>query len=172
MASPNVPPGGKTPLGADLVIPALALGFAIYFFVSIADLAWEAKANGVLIGAILVSLIALQLVRVGVQLLKGRATLGFARLWEPREVLAKRIGLVLITVAFIAAIRWLGLTLALLLALAAALYLMGVRKRTHLVVVPLAIAAAAYLLFIVALDSDLPRGPVERLLASLFQPVS
>ena len=84
MASPNVPPGGKTPLGADLVIPALALGFAIYFFVSIADLAWEAKANGVLIGAILVSLIALQLVRVGVQLLKGRATLSFAGLWEPR----------------------------------------------------------------------------------------
>ena len=78
----------------------------------------------------------------------------------------------LITVAFIAAIRWLGLTLALFLALAAALYLMGVRKRTHLVLIPLVIAAAAYLLFIVALDSDLPRGPVERLLAVLFQFVS
>ena len=169
MASPNGPPGGKTPLGADLVIPALALGFAIYFFVSIADLAWEAKANGVLIGAILVSLVAIQLARIGAQLLAGRATLGFERLWAPREALAKRIGLVLITVAFIAAIRWLGLTLALFLALAAALYLMGVRKRTHLVVVPLVVAAAAYLLFIAALDSDLPRGPVERLLAALFQ---
>ena len=41
----------KPPLGADLVIPALALGFAVYFFVSIADLAWEAKANGMVIGA-------------------------------------------------------------------------------------------------------------------------
>ena len=46
----------KTPLGADLVIPALALGFAAYFFVSIADLAWEAKANGVVIGGVLVVL--------------------------------------------------------------------------------------------------------------------
>jgi len=168
MASPNGPPGGKAPLGADLVIPALALGFAAYFFFSIADLSWEAKANGVLIGAILVSLIAIQLVRIGAQLAKGKATLGFEPLWAPREALPKRLGLVLLTVAFIVAIRWLGLTLALFLALAAALYLMGVRKPAHLMAVPLAIAGAAYVVFIAVLDSDLPRGPIERLLAALF----
>jgi hypothetical protein len=164
MGSPNEPPDGKTPLGADLVIPALALGFVAYFFVSIADLAWEAKANGVLIGTILLSLIAVQLLRTGAQLVSGKASLGFERLWAPREALPKRLGLVLLTVAFIVAIRWLGLTLALFLALAAALYLMGVRKPARLAAVPLAVAGAAYLLFIVALDSDLPRGPVERLL--------
>ncbi|HSD40938.1 MAG TPA: hypothetical protein VLD36_03635 [Burkholderiales bacterium] len=164
MGSPNEPPDGKTPLGADLVIPALALGFVAYFFVSIADLAWEAKANGVLIGTILLSLIAVQLLRTAAQLVSGKASLGFERLWAPREALPKRLGLVLLTVAFIVAIRWLGLTLALFLALAAALYLMGVRKPARLAAVPLAVAGAAYLLFIVALDSDLPRGPVERLL--------
>jgi hypothetical protein len=169
MASPQRPAGSGAPLGADLVIPALALGFATYFFVSIADLAWEAKANGVLIGGVLVALIAIQLARVGVLVARGQANLGFDPLWAPREVLPKRLGLVLLTVAFIATIRWLGLTLALALALAAALYLMGVRKRSHLVLVPLAVAAAAYGLFIAALDSDLPRGPVERLLALLFQ---
>lgn len=167
MASPHGD-SGKAPLGADLVIPALALGFAAYFFFSIADLSWEAKANGVLIGAILVSLIAIQLVRVGVQLAQGQATLGFERLWEPREALPRRAGLVLITIAFIVAIRWLGLTLALFVALAAALYLMGVRKPAPLLLVPLAVAASAYSLFIAALDSDLPRGPVEQLLAALF----
>ncbi len=159
---------GKAPLGADLVIPALALGFAVYFFFSIADLSWEAKANGVLIGAILVSLIAIQLARVGVQVAKGKASLGLEPLWEPREALPRRVGLVLITVAFIVAIRWAGLTLSLFVALAAALYLMGVRKPAPLLLVPLAVAASAYLLFIVALDSDLPRGPVEQLLAALF----
>lgn len=169
MAPPNGPSGGKTPLGADLVIPALALGFAAYFFFSIADLAWEAKANGVLIGAILVSLIAIQLVRVGVQVAKGKANLGFGRLWEPREALPRRVGLVLITIAFIVTIRWLGLTLALFVALAAALYLMGVRKPAPLLLVPLAVAASAYLLFIAALDSDLPRGPVEQLLTALLR---
>ena len=56
----------KKALGADLVIPALALGFAVYFFVSIADLAWEAKANGVVIGGVLVVLILVQVVRIGI----------------------------------------------------------------------------------------------------------
>jgi hypothetical protein len=169
MASPEGSTKPKPPLGADLVIPALAGGFAIYFFVSIADLAWEAKANGVLIGTILVALIGIQLVRVGVRVVRGSANLRFDPLWAPREALPKRVGLVLLTVVFIATIRWLGLTLGLALALAAALWLMGVRKRSHLVLVPLAVAAAAYGLFIAALDSDLPRGPVEHLLALLFR---
>ena len=153
----------KTPVGADLVIPALALGFALYFFVSIADLAWEAKANGVLIGSALVVLVAIQVVRTAVQLARGRASLSLAPLIEPREVLAKRIGLVLLTVAFIVVLPWLGLTLGLFLGLVAALYLMGVRKPLPLFLVPFVVAAAAYLLFIAALNTDFPHGPIERL---------
>jgi hypothetical protein len=168
MPPANGSPGGKAPLGADLVIPGLALGFAAYFFVSIADLSWEAKANGVLIGTVLVVLVAIQLARIGVRFVRGTASLGFAPLWAPREALARRLGLVLITVAFIVAIRWAGLTLSLFIALAAALYLMGVRRPAPLIGVPLAVAGAAYALFIAVLDSDLPRGPVERLLATLF----
>jgi hypothetical protein len=154
------------------VIPALALGFAAYFFVSIADLAWEAKANGVLIGAVLVFLVAIQALRIAVRVAKGKADLSFALLIEPREALGKRIGLVLLTVAFIAAMPWLGLTLSLFLGLAAALYLMGLRRRAHLVWVPLAVAACAYLLFIAALNSDFPHGPVEDLLAALIGALS
>ena len=154
----------KRPLGADLVIPALALGFAVYFFISIADLAWEAKANGVVIGGILVGLIALQGIRIALDVVKRRADLSFSPLWEPREALDKRIGMVLITVVFIATLSWLGLTLGLLLALFAALWIMGARGKT-LVIVPLAVAGAAYLLFVVLLQSDIPHGPIERLLS-------
>ena len=154
----------KKPLGADLVIPALALGFAIYFFVSIADLAWEAKANGVVIGGILVVLIALQVLRIGFRVVKREADLGFSPLWEPRDALGKRVGMVVVTVAFIATLNWLGLTLGLLLALFAALWIMGARGKP-LVILPLAVAAAAYLLFVVLLQSDIPHGPIERLLS-------
>jgi len=111
--------------GADLVIPALALGFAAYFFISIADLAWEAKANGIVIGGVLVVLIAAQLVRSAVPLLRGRASLRFDALWEPRDALPKRVGMVLVTITFIATLNWLGLTLGLALALFAALWIMG-----------------------------------------------
>ena len=154
----------KNPLGADLVIPALALGFAVYFFISIADLAWEAKANGVVIGGILVLLIALQLVRTALALLRRQATLGFHAIWAPREALGKRIGMVLITVLFIATLKWLGLTLGLFLSLLAALWVMGARGKP-LVIIPVAVSAAAYLLFVVLLHSDIPHGPIERLLS-------
>jgi hypothetical protein len=76
--------------------------------------------------------------------------------------------MVAITVAFIAALEWLGLTLALLLAMLAALRVMGVRRLSTLLWVSSAVAAAAYLLFIVTLDSAFPHGPIERLLAALF----
>jgi len=154
----------KKALGADLVIPALALGFAAYFFVSIADLAWEAKANGVVIGGILVALIVLQLLRIAIRVAKREADLGCSALWEPREALGKRVGMVLVTVAFIATLNWFGLTLGLLLALFAALWIMGVRGKP-LVILPVAVALAAYLLFVVLLQSDIPHGPIERLLS-------
>jgi hypothetical protein len=153
------------PLGADLVIPALALGFAIYFFFSIADLAWEAKANGVLIGAVLVGLIAILAARTALQVARGEANLDTHPLWEPREALAKRLGMVAITVVFIGALPWLGLTLALLLGMFASLWVMGVRSRAALLWVPLAVAAAAYSLFIALLQTDFPHGPIERLLS-------
>lgn len=158
----------KAPRGADLVIPALALVFAVYFFISIADLAWEAKANGVLIGIILLILVALQLVRIGREVARGEADLRTDPLWRPRDVLVKRIGMVLITVVFIAAMDRLGLTLAVWLAMTAALAVMGVRKRSILLWLPLAVATAVYVMFVAVLDSAFPRGPIERLLAALF----
>ncbi len=157
----------KAPLGADLVIPALALGFAAYFFISIAGLAWEAKANGVLIGAALVVLVAVQLARMARQLARGEGDLRADPLWQPLDVAGKRLGMVAVTIAFIAALPWLGLTLALLIAMFAALWLMGVRKRAILAWLPLGVAAAAYAMFILALDADFPRGPIEQLLAPL-----
>jgi hypothetical protein len=158
----------KRALGADLVIPLLAAAFAAYFFWSIADLGWEAKANGVLIGTVLIGLIVVQLVRIARQLARGEGQLRMDPLWLPREVLGKRIGMVVITVAFIAALDWLGLTLSLFVAMALALAVMGVRRPARLLGVSGAVAATAYLLFIAILDSAFPHGPIERLLARLF----
>lgn len=158
----------KAPLGADLVIPVLALGFASYFFWSIADLVWEAKANGVVIGSLLVGLVALQMARIAIRVAKGQGDLRTDPLWQPREVLFKRIGMVAVTVAFIGLLQLLGLTLSLLVAMAAALALMGVRKISTVLAISLSVAAAAYVLFIAVLDSSFPHGPIEQLLARLF----
>jgi hypothetical protein len=155
----------KPSLGADLVIPALALAFAAYFFVAIADLAWEAKANGMIIGSALVTLVVVQLARIAAQVVRREAHLGMESLWQPREALVKRLGMVAVTVGFIATLQWLGLTLGLALSMFAALWIMGVRQRYALILVPLLVSIAAYGLFIAALQSDIPHGPIERLLS-------
>ena len=155
-------------LGADLIIPVLAAAFAAYFFVSTADLAWEAKANGLVIGAALVALVALQVGRIFRQWRRGEGDMSFAPLLEPREQLGRRIGLVVLTAAFIALLPWLGLTLALWLGMLAALYIVGVRSRAVLVGVPLGTAACVYALFIAVLDTEFPRGPIEAALAQLL----
>jgi hypothetical protein len=145
----------------------LALGFALYFFVSTAELAWEAKANAMIIGTSLVVLIAIQAIRIGLQLARREGDLGTHPIWEPREVLGRRIGMVVITATFIATLPWLGLTLGTFLALAAGFYLMGIRKRTLLIVLPAIIAATLYLLFVALLDSPFPHGPIELLITAL-----
>ena len=150
-------------VGADLVIPALALAFAVYFFADIYDLAWEAKANGVLIGAILVVLIAFQGARLALQLARGEGRLGFESLLGPREALPARLALVGITVAFIVLVRWLGLTLTLFLAMAAALRAMGLKSLKKNLLISAIVAASAYALFIALLDTEMPRGPIEQL---------
>jgi hypothetical protein len=156
-------------LGADLVIPLLALAFAAYFFIDIRDLAWEAKANGVIIGTLLLILLAVQFARIGVAIARGRGDWRMDPLWQPRDALGKRIGMVLMTIAFIATIKWLGLTLGLLLGMLGSLWIMGVRRPKPLLGIAFAVAAAAYALFIATINSDFPHGPVEQLLAGAFK---
>jgi uncharacterized membrane protein YjjP (DUF1212 family) len=155
-------------LGADLVIPALALAFAVYFFVDIADLAWEAKANGVLIGTILVILIGIQGVRLGLSAARREGSFGFEPLLAPREALPRRVGMVAITVAFVFTLPWLGLTLGLFLAMLGALRLMGLKSAKKNLLVSFVVAASAYGLFIALLQSDMPHGPVEILLSKMI----
>jgi Tripartite tricarboxylate transporter TctB family len=155
----------KTPLGADLVIPLLALGFAIYFFWSITDLAWEAKANGVVIGAALIALVVLQVARIALAVARGEGDLRTDPLWQPRDVLLKRVGMVAVTVAFILLLQVLGLTLSLFAAMAVALWLMGVRRIPVVLGIAFGVAAAAYLLFIAVLDAGFPHGVIEKLLS-------
>jgi hypothetical protein len=161
--------GSKAALGADLVIPLLGLAFAAYFFFSTTELVWEAKANGVVIGAVLVLLIAAQVGRIALSVRRGEGDLGFAPLLEPRELLWKRVGLVTLTAVFIAGLPWLGLTLSLWLGMLGALYLIGVRSRAVLLWLPLGTAAAIYALFIAVLDAGFPHGPVEALLGVLIR---
>jgi hypothetical protein len=69
-----------------------------------------------------------------------------------------------ITIALVALVPYAGLAIGLFVALSAALLVMGVRGAKRVLGVALGVTVAATLLFTVALDSGLPKGPVENLI--------
>lgn len=157
-----------SPLGADLIIPLLAAGLTIYFLVNTAGLVWEARANGTVIGVALLFLVAVHFVRVALAVRRRQGSLGFGSLVETSIVQAQRVGLIAVVALFIAALPWIGTTLALFLAMLASMLILGVRDPRALIGISLAVAAAVYVLFIVLLQSRLPVGPFEALLGSVI----
>ena len=117
------------------------------------------------IGVALIALVAVQVARIGWAVAQGRGDLRTDSLWQPREVLLKRLGMVAITVAFILLLQVLGLTLSLFAAMAAALLVMGVRKASTVLGISFAVAAAAYTLFIAVLNAGFPHGVIEKILS-------
>jgi Tripartite tricarboxylate transporter TctB family len=162
------PRASRPALGADLIIPVLAVAFAIYFLVDTAGLVWEARANGTVIGGILIVLATAQILRIAAAVRAGRATLGLGELAERSPAQLQRLGLVVTLVVFIATIPWLGTTLGMFAVMLVSMWLLGVRRPGLLIGVAFAVAAVVYLLFMALLQSRLPRGIVENLLSSLF----
>jgi hypothetical protein len=157
----------KPAIGGDLIIPVLAVAFTTYYLLSTANLTWEAKANGVVIGIMLYALIAMQAVRIAMKVARGQATLGFGELVEFSKAQWQRIGIVAILIVFIAAIGVLGTSLSLFLTVFALMWVLDERRWSNLLGISFATTATVYLLFIVFLGTRLPRGPVENAITFL-----
>jgi hypothetical protein len=171
MSEQETPSGegtGRIARGADLIIPALAVAFTIYFLFSVRGLAWEARANGTMIGIALFGLIAIQLGRIVVELRQGRADLSLRDLGEWSSVQVQRLAILLLLAVFVGVVRFTGTTLGLFLVMVASMLVLGVRSPKLLFGVAFATAATGYLLFIALLQTQFPEGPVEWGLTALF----
>ena len=154
-------------LGADLVIPAMAAAFTIYFLISTNHFVWEAKANGVVIGITLLALLVMQVVRIFLNVRAGRGTLSLGELIAPTQAQGQRIALIVILALFVGSISWLGTTLALYLAMTASMIALGVRKPRELFLVPFLTSIFVYLLFVVLLPTRMPEGVIENLVSAI-----
>lgn len=155
------------PVGQELIIPALAVGFTSYYFWTVQELAWEAKANGIVIGAILVALVALLAVRIGMRVARRQATLRvtLGGEWQVDRV---RLQLMGITVAFLVILPLLGTSLALALMLFAAMWVLGARHWPTLIGVSLVTPLLVWGTLMVGLGTRFPAGPFEHLMSALF----
>jgi hypothetical protein len=155
-------------IGADLLIPALGVGFTAYYLWTVWDLSWEATADGLVVGTVLLGLIGMLVARMVLRVARGQATLRFEALTAPARPQIVRLELLAATVLFIVAMSPLGFTLSTFLFMNAAMLILGVLSARALLALSAAVAGGGYALFILFLGTRFPRGVVEHLLARLF----
>lgn len=160
-------PQQRKPVGQELIIPGLAVAFTAYYFWTVQELAWEAKANGIVIGTIMLALVVLLLVRLGWQISKGQAS-ARVTLGSDRETNRTRILLMVLMAGFLLALPFLGTSISLALLLFAAMWLLGGRHWPTLVGVSVVTPLLVWFALIWLLGTRFPAGPFEHLMAALL----
>lgn len=160
-------PQQRKPVGQELIIPGLAVAFTAYYFWTVQELAWEAKANGIVIGAILLVLVAILLVRLGWQFMKGMVSLRVT-LGGDRETNLARVALLVLLAVFLLALPVLGTSISLALMLFAGMWILGGRHWPTLLGVSIATPLLVWFSLIYLLGTRFPAGPFENAMASLL----
>jgi len=159
----------KQHVGGDLVIPIAALAFTLYYFSTIINSPWTAQVSAFFVGAILIALVGIFVVKSALSLRRGEADLRMDTLVAPRAYVPKRLGLLGLTLAFIFLVQWGGFTLTTFGFLSLAMLLLGGGRRLRLILgLSAALALGGYLVFILAFETRFPAGPFERLLAQVL----
>jgi hypothetical protein len=159
----------KKHLGGDLVIPVAALAFTLYYFSTIIDSHWTAQVSAFFIGAILIFLILIFIVKSVVSLRRGEADLGMDSLLNPRSFILKRLALLGLTLGYIVLVDYGGFTLTTFAFLTLAMLLLsGGRNKRFILILSGGLALGGYLLFILAFDTRFPDGPFEQLMERIL----
>ena len=169
MSGEREPEAPARAIGGELVIPALALGFTVYYFYSILDAPWTAKVSTYFVGSILIGLVSIFVIVRLRAVWRREASLGAGALASPASMAPRRLGLLALTAGYIFVLQWGGFTLTTAVFLYAGIMLLGgrdVHRKALLIatIVPL----IGYVLFIVVFQTRFPEGPFESLLGGLF----
>jgi Tripartite tricarboxylate transporter TctB family len=167
----ELPPGERrrNQVGGELILPAGAVAFTIYYFTTIKDAPWIAQVSALIVGIVLIVLCALFGIRTFLSVYLGELSLGLEHLIEPRAYVPKRLMLLALTLGYIYVIPWLGFTLTTFLFLMFAMSVLSEGRRfAFIVALSVFLSLGAYLLFVVAFQTRFPMGPVEAVLNRVF----
>jgi hypothetical protein len=160
--------GEKKQIGGELVIPVAALIFTLYYFSTIYNSPWTAQVSAFFIGAILLLLIAIFMVKSAIAWKAGEVGLSLDTLVSPHSFITKRLALLALTVGFIFFVQWAGFTITTFIFLGLAMLLLSGTRRWRLILfLSATLAIGGYLLFILAFDTRFPEGPFEQLMEPL-----
>ena len=171
MAEPQPPSEDRDakPIGGELVLPAAALLFTLYYFSTIIDTPWTAQVSAFFVGSILIMLIVLFGIRTWRQMQRGEVNLRIGSLVEPRDFISKRLIMLALTIGYIYLVTFLGFTITNFLFLTLTMLLLGNgQKKIQVFVVSTVLALGGWLLFIYAFDTSFPSGPFENMMKGLL----
>ena len=153
------------PIGGELLLPAAAFVFTLYYFWTIINTPWTAQVSAFFIGSILIFLIIMFGVRTWRQLRRGEVNLRIGDLITPTNFIPKRLVLLALTIGYIYLVTFLGFTITTFLFLSLAMLLLGEgRKKSVVFIVSSVLALSGWLLFIFAFDTNFPAGPFENMM--------
>ena len=156
-------------IGGELIIPVAALLFTVYYFTTIIDVPWSAQVSAFFIGAILILLIIVLVIRTVLSLRRGEISLRLGEILEPVSFIPRRIGLAALTIGYVLILQWGGFTLTTFVFLALAMLVLNEGRRKGLIFTLSALfAIGGWLLFIVAFETRFPAGPFEQLMKGMF----
>lgn len=156
-------------LGADLVIPVLAVVFTLYFFSTIWNSPWTAQVSAFALGGILLLVCLLYFIRVAGQYRRGEGRFTFTNLVNYEDIRTGRLALLLTTLGFCWFIDDLGFTLTAFLFLWTSMAALGRFKRLGLVTLLSALMSlGGWAVFIWAFDTRFPRGWFETMMQAVL----
>ena len=179
-----MPPSNQKPRNVlpELIIPALAALFAIYYLTTITEVPWIAQASAMLVSVLLLLSIIAFAIRTIYRIRTGTEYLGlsdgFASLRANGVVNLKRAILFVLTILYVVLLPLLGFSLATFLLIFASIVLLSHRQTLFSVSIPAVLRAffialictvVGYVAFIQLFKTRFPFGPVENLIKEWLQ---
>lgn len=153
----------------DLIIPVMALAFAIYYLTTITEVPWIAQASAVLVSGLLMLSITAFAIRTAFRLRAGTEVLRISGLTPDRALLAKRLILLALTIGYVWFLEILGFTLSTLFFLFLSIMLLSsVANWRRALLIAVGCSLIGYVVFIFIFETRFPRGPVENYLKETF----
>ncbi len=150
----------------DLIIPAMALAFAIYYLTTITEVPWIAQASAVLVSGLLLLAIVAFAVRTVLRLKAGSEVIRFDGFNFDHSVNLKRSGLLALAVGYVWFIEDLGCTISTVVFLFfAIIVLSSIANWRNAGLVAISCSLIGYFVFIFIFETRFPRGPIEKFLS-------
>ena len=152
----------------DLIIPALALGFAIYYLTTITEVPWIAQASAITVSSLLLLSIGAYAIRTTYRIKKGREFVSWKRLDIDVVMAVRRLILLALTIGYVLLLDGLGFTLATsVFVFCGIILLSSIANWRRALLVALSCSTLGYVVFIYFFKTRFPSGIIENFLKGL-----